>query len=449
MTIQLSDHFDTKRLFRFVLPSIAMMLFTSLYSIVDGYFVSNYAGKTPFAGLNLIAPALMMVGAFGFMMGSGGTALVAKKLGEGDSKKANEYFSLIVYTVIIFGVVASLLCEAFLPDIARLLGAEGELLTYAVQYGRICFISMTFFMMQNMFQAFLITAEKPQLGLAVTISAGVANIFLDFLFVGVFGWGVQGAAFATAIAEFTGGTIPLIYFCLSKTTKIRLGKTKFYGMVLTKAASNGVSELMSNVSMSLMSMLFNRQLLRYFGENGVSAYGVVMYIGFLFVAIYLGYSIGVAPIVGFNYGAENHTELQNIFSKSIRFISIVAVSMFVLSFTFGGSITKLFTGYDVELWNLTKYAFRLYCTCFLLNGFNIFGSAFFTALNNGLISAIISLSRTLVFQIICIYLLPVVFGMNAIWLSVTVSEVLSLIITVAMILSQNKKYHYLKEKKAS
>ena len=446
MDIQLSDHFNTGRLVKFVLPSIAMMVFTSIYGVVDGFFVSNYAGDMPFAGLNLIMPVIMMLGSVGFMLGAGGTALVSKTLGEGKEKLANELFSLLVYTVIAFGIVACIVCQIFLPQIARLLGATDAIITYAVQYGRIALLSLTFFMLQNMFQSFLITAEKPKLGLYITIGAGVANMVLDLVFVGIMKGGVIGAAAATAVAEFIGGFVPLVYFVFAKNSKLRLGKTRFYGWALVKASTNGVSELLSNISMSLMSMLFNLQLLKYFGENGVSAYGVLMYVGFVFVAIYIGYSIGVAPIVGFNYGAQNVPELQNILYKSMRFIALTAVLMFVLAFGFARPITGIFVSKYPELWDLTATAFRMYATCYLLNGFNIYGSSFFTALNNGKISAIISTVRTLIFQLICIYALPALFGANAIWLSVTVSEVMAVLLTFTMLLTQNKHYGYLKKR---
>ena len=442
MNIQLSDHFTVKKLIRFVFPSVIMMVFSSIYGVVDGFFVSNYAGKTPFAAVNLIMPFIMVIGTLGFMIGTGGSALVSKTFGEGDKKKANELFSMLIYFVLIVGTVLSVIGAIVSKRVALLLGADSEMLDYCVLYARISFISMPFFMLQNVFQSFLVTAEKPNLGLVVTLVAGINNMVLDFLFVGVFKWGIVGAATATVISEYLGGGIPLIYFAFKNSSTLRLGKTHYDGMALLKVCTNGASELMTNLSMSFLNMVYNFQLMKYFGENGIVTYGVIMYVNFTFLSIFIGYSIGVAPIVGYSYGAKNHDELKNLLKKSTVFIAFTGMIMFAVALLFSPTLAKLFTGYDEELYKLTKYAFRLFSTSYLLSGFNIFGSAFFTALNNGKISAAVSFSRMLLFQLSAVMLLPMIFGVNSIWISVTVAEACTFAVLIFFIVKNNKRYRY-------
>ena len=443
MRVKLSDHFTVKKLIRFVLPSIVMMMFTSVYGVVDGFFVSNYAGKTPFAAVNLILPFIMFVSTIGFMVGQGGSAIVSKTLGEKDNEKANRIFSMLVYFVIAFGIIISVVSQIFIKRIAILLGADSSMLTYCVLYGRISLISLFAFMLQNVFQSFFVTAGKPQLGLYVTILAGVNNMVLDFLFVGVLKWGVVGAASATAISEFIGGLLPLVYFASKNKSLLRLTKPEFDIKALVKTFTNGSSELLTTASMSLVNMLYNFQLMRYIGENGVSAYGFIMYVNFGFLSVFIGYSVGVAPIVGYNFGAENERELKNIFSKSIAFISTFAFLLFGFAYIVSGKLVGIYVGYDEELLSLTLNAFRIYSLSYLIAGFNIFASSFFTALNNGAVSAAISFFRTLVFQVVAVFLLPMLFGVDGIWWSICFAEACSLLISIFFILTQNKKYHYI------
>ncbi len=420
-----------------------MMVFTSIYGVVDGYFVSNYAGKTQFAAINLILPFVMMVAAVGFMFGTGGSALVSKTLGEGDKKKANSLFSLIVYFTFGVGVALSIIAELALKRVALSLGADGEMLSFCVLYGRISFISMPFFMLQNVFQSFFVTAEKPNLGLYVTVAAGVTNMLLDFILVGLLHYGTAGAAAATAISEFIGGGVPLFYFFSKNKSTLRLGRADFDGRALIKSSTNGASEFFSNISMSLVNMVYNYQLIKYFGQDGIAAFGVIMYVNFMFLSIGIGYSVGVAPIVGFNYGAENYNEQKNIFKKSVYFYIVSGVAMLGVSLLLAGTVAKIFTGYDEGLCELTKRAFALFATSYLLAGFNIFASAYFTALNNGGASAVISVMRTFVFQIIAVLLLPVIFGIDSIWLSRTVGEVLSFAVAFGFLAALRKKYKYI------
>ena len=443
MKIQLSEHFTYKKLLRFVLPSIIMMIFTSIYGIVDGLFVSNYVGKTAFAAVNLVMPIMMGVSALGFMIGTGGSAIVAKTLGEGEHKKANAYFSLLVYVTFIGGIVFSICGMLLVRPVASLLGAEGTLLDNCVLYGRICFISMPAFMLQNIFQSFFVTAEKPKLGLVVIIIAGVTNMILDYLFIAVLGWGLPGAAIATVTGECIGGFFPVLYFARKNSSLLKLGKTNFNGSVLLKACTNGSSELMTNLSSSLVNSLYNLQLMKYTGENGVAAYGAIMYVNFIFISIFLGYSVGSAPIVSYHYGAGNRDELKNMFKKSTCLIAIWGILLVVLAHIIAGPLTKIFVGYDAELYALTMHGFLIYSFTYLINGCNIYASSFFTALNNGLISALISFLRTLVFQLAAVMLLPLIFGLDGIWSAIIVAEAITLCMTLFFVFSQRKKYGYL------
>lgn len=442
MKIQLSEHFTYKKLLRFVLPSIVMMIFTSIYGVVDGLFVSNYVGKTAFAAVNLIMPFLMAISALGFMIGTGGSAIVAKTLGEGKKEQANEYFSMLVYLTLIGGIVLSALGILFSPLIARGLGADGALLTNCVLYARITLLSMPAFMLQNVFQSFFVTAEKPKLGLGVIVIAGVTNMVLDFLLVGVFQIGLAGAAFATVTSECIGGLFPILYFARKNSSLLKLGRTHFNGQIFLCACGNGSSELMTNLSSSIVNSLYNIQLMNLAGENGVAAFGTIMYVNFIFIAIFLGYSIGSAPLVSYHYGASNHDELKNLFQKSLRLIGIWGLMLFILAQLIARPLAAIFVGYDADLFSMTQNGFRIYCIAYLINGFNIYGSSFFTALNNGLISAAISFLRTLVFQLAAVLLLPLLLGINGIWSAVAVAELLTLGLTVTFFVRNRKKYHY-------
>lgn len=441
--IQLSDHFTYKLLLRFTFPSIIMLVFTSIYGIVDGFFVSNFVGKTPFAALNFIMPVLMILGCVGFMFGTGGGALIAKTLGEGDSKKANETFSLLVYVSAACGVVLAVLGIVFLRPIAVLLGAEGQLLSDCLLYGSIILLALPFYILQYEFQCLFATAEKPKLGLSVTVAAGVTNMVLDALFVAVFHWGLAGAAAATALSQFVGGVIPLVYFGRKNTSLLRLVKCKWDGKALLKACTNGASELMSNISMSLVSMLYNAQLMKYLGENGIAAYGVLMYVSLMFQAVFIGYSVGAAPIVSFHYGAQNHAELKSLLKKSAILLGSFAVLMCLAGELLGRPFSVIFVGYDAELLDLTAHAFSIFSLSFLLSGFVIFGSSFFTALNNGFVSAAISFVRTLLFQVAAVLIFPLIFGVDGIWWSIPAAEVMAFLVTLLFLVGNRKKYGYM------
>lgn len=442
MKIRLSDHFTYQRLIRFVLPSIVMMICTSMYSIVDGLFVSNYAGKTAFAAINLVFPVSMGIGAIGFMIGSGGSAIVAKTLGEKKEDKANEYFSMLIYTSLILSITLSVIGFLSIEHICRAFGASGQLLKHAGIYGRIMFVSQPAFMMQTIFYNFFITAEKPSYSLRLSLTSGLINIVFDYLFIGVLHYGVAGAAVATAMGELVGGLFPLFYFSRKNSSRLRLVKPGFYPRVLLHTCLNGSSEFMTNASSSIVNMLYNHQLMRIAGENGVAAYGVIMYANFIFSAIYLGYSMGSAPITSYHYGAGNHSELRNMLKKSLTLIAITGGTLTVLSELFAYPLIHIFVGYDADLFLMTLGGFRFYALAFLINGFNIWASSFFTALNNGLVSGLIAFLRTLLFQIGAIMLLPLLLGINGIWLAVVVAELLTLIVSAYFLRNRRGQYHY-------
>lgn len=443
MNIQLSDHFTYRRLIQFVIPSVAMMILTSIYGVVDGLFVSNFVGKTAFAAVNLVIPFTLVLGAFGFMLGTGGTALVAKTLGEGKQEEANRIFSMLIYFAIGLGLVLTMLGIAALKKILLKMGADDAMLGCGMIYGRLVLLGIPFYMLQNMFQNFLIAAEKPQLGLIVTVAAGLTNMVLDALFIAVLGWGVAGAAAATALGQCVGGLIPFVYFARKNSSRLALVKTKLLGGALLRTCTNGSSELVSNISMSSAGMLYNAQLMKVAGENGVAAYGVILYVNFIFIAIYLGYAYGSAPIVAFNYGAGKKAELQNVLKKSLKLLLGTGIVLLSIGVLFAGVLSGLFVGYDAQLYAMTVRGLRFYAVSFLLSGFNIFGSSFFTALNNGMVSAAISFLRTVVFEVAAVLILPLFFGLDGVWCAITVAELASILITIGAFSALRKRYQYL------
>ena len=443
MTIQLSNHFTYKKLFCYVLPSILMMLFTSTYSIVDGFFVSNFVGKTAFAAVNLIMPLLLGVSSVGFMLGTGGSAIVSMTLGQGKKDMANRYFSMIVYATFVLGCLFAAAGFTLCPIVARSLGATGELLGFSVTYGRILFAAIPFYMMQTMFQSFFVVAEKPKYNLKVTVAAGLTNIVLDYVLIKVLGWGIQGAAWATAVSYLVGSIVPLIYFFRQhNSSPLRLGATGWYGRIFLKTCTNGSSEMVSNISASVVGFLYNLQLMKYAGEDGVAAYGVIMYAGFIFIAIFIGYSIGSSPIVSYHYGAGNKTELHNMFRKGLTLMTVGGLVLVGLGELAARPVVALFTSYDVALMEMTVFAARICTLSFVFAAVNIWGSGFFTALNNGLVSALISFLRTLVFQVTTILLLPLLFGLNGVWFSMVTADFLATVVTVVFLVRLRRRYGY-------
>lgn len=442
MNIRLSDHFSYSKLIRFTLPTIAMMIFTSIYGIVDGVFVSNCVGSDAFAAVNLIMPVIMILGSTGFMVGTGGSAIVSKTLGEKKLEKASEYFSMLIYLCIVSGVILSAIGIIFIKPLAGLLGATGDIANNCIIYGRTVFFMMTGLFLQNAFQSFLVVAEKPKLGLAVTLLAGFTNMFLDFLFVYVLRLGVFGAAVATGISQFVGAIIPVIYFASGRNNILHLKKCRFNKDIIIKTFINGSSEMVTNMSMSLVNMLYNMQLMKYIGTNGVVAYGIIMYVGFIFSGTYIGYSLGSAPVISYHYGAGNKKELKSLFKHSIILLVISSVIMTLLAEVLAKYLAGIFVSYDKQLLELTTTAIRIYSVSYLISELNIFASSFFTALNNGFVSAAISFLRMFLFQIIMILLLPVIIGINGIWIAVTAAEALALVVSVIFVIINRKKYGY-------
>lgn len=442
-TIQLSDHFSYSKLLRFTLPSMVMMVFTSIYGVVDGIFVSNFVGKTPFAAINLIMPLLMFLGIVGFMFGSGGSALIAKTIGEGNNERANRIFSMLVVVGILSGIVLGVLGYLLVKPVAIMLGATGKLLNDSVVYGQIVLVALPFFTLQNMFQSLFVTAERPKMGLLVTVISGVLNIILDIVFILLFDWGLMGAAFATVLSQVVGGVIPVFYFAFPNTSLLHIVKPLFDFKALWQTTVNGMSEFFSTVSMTVVSALYNYQLMKYIGEDGVAAYGVIMYITFIFFTLFIGFSMGSAPIVSYNYGARNDEELKNVFLKSVHIIALISAGLVIVTQFLARPLALLFAGYDSDLLELTVMAFRIYSISFLLAGFNGYVSSFFTALNNGVVSAVLATARTLVFETIAVLVLPLVFGLDGIWFAVILAEIMALVLSLLMLRKYRVRYHYM------
>ncbi len=442
MAIKLYEHFTYKKLFRFTLPSIIMMIFTSIYGVVDGLFVSNIVGDTEFAALNFIMPYLMVLGAPGFMLGTGGCALISKTYGEGDKERANKLFSMVIYIGILLGIVLAIVGVLTVRPVAIAMGATGDMIDDCALYGAIISVALPAYMIQLCFQSIFVAAEKPQLGLCMSIISGVANMVLDALFMGAFGWGLAGAAIATGASQFIGGIVPIIYFARPNASILRLSKPYFEGRALGKMLTNGSSELMSQVSMSLVGILYNIQLMRYAGEDGVSAYGVMMYVNFVFISIFIGYSVGIAPVFSYNLGSQNHDELKSLRRKSTLIIMASSACMLALGLLLAPTFSKIFVGYDPELYALTLHGFRIFCFSFVFAGMAIFGSSFFTALNDGVTSAIISFLRTLVFQISAVILLPLIWETDGIWASIIVAELMAFVVTIIFMIAKKKKFNY-------
>lgn len=440
--IRLSEHFTYRKLLRFTLPTIVMNIFTSLYIIVDGYFVASFVGKTEFAAVNLIMPVLNIMGTIGYMFGVGGSALIAKILGEKNREKANSLFSLIVLTSSVLGILMMIPGFIFMSRITALLGAEGELLKNTILYGRIFILALPAWILIYEFQLFFVTAEKPGLGLAVTVCAGFCNILLDAIFIIGFKWGLAGAAAASALTQFVGGVFPLIYFRRKNNSLLKLVKPTWDGRAVMKCCTNGSSEFMAEAAPSLVGVVYNVQLLKFAGENGVVIYGLLMYISLIFWAIFVGYSNGVGSVFSYHYGAQDHAELKNLLRRSLVIIGITSVVMFVLSEIFAYPLSTLFLKDNRQLVLGAVHAIRVISFSYLFTGMAIFGSAFFTALNNGTVSALISFLRTFVFELGAVLLLPMLFGVDGIWYALIFAEFMAAFTSIIFMIALRRKYHY-------
>ncbi|WP_281790932.1 MATE family efflux transporter [Faecalibaculum rodentium] len=439
---RLAGHYTYGRLLRYCLAPVAMMVFSSIYGVVDGFFVSNWAGQTAFAAVNLIMPALMILGGLGFMYGTGGTALAARTLGEGKKELASRYFSMVTWTAVVTGVLTGALGSIFAPDIARLLGADAGMMKDCVEYARVILFFNATFILQNVFQSFLAAAGRPGLGFVCTVAAGITNMILDWLFIAVFGWGTSGVALATGLGTCVGSIPPLVWFMTSRSSSLRLMAVVPAPGPVAGACLNGMSEFMSNISGSLVSILFNFQLMRYVGEQGVAAYGVVMYVAFFFIAVFFGYTMGVSPVISYHFGARDRQELPSLFGKSLVISLCAGLVMTALAEILAGPLAAVYVGYDASLEAMTIDAMEIFATCIVFAGINIFSSALFTALNNGLISAAVACLRSLVFQAACVLILPQFFGVSGIWWSMTLAEVLALLVNMVILAKEQKRYGY-------
>lgn len=442
MDIQLSDHFDYRRLLRFTIPSMLMMIFTSVYGVVDGLCVSNYIGKEALASVNLVWPFSMFCSSIGMMLGTGGAALIARTLGRGQKERAKGLFSMIVAVAIIASLVITVIGMVFMPEIAVILGADEELLPLCITYGRILTLSLVFFVMQQMFQTLLITAERPQLGFGFMVGAGIVNIVLDILFLMVFHWGIEGAAWATLLSCIVGGLGPLIYFLTPNSSLLRFTRPLWDWRALLKACGNGSSEMVLDLSIPLCTMLYNVQLMKMSGQDGVAAFGVINYVCMIFMGLFIGYLMGMENIVAYHYGAENTQEVQNLRRRSVHLMLGIGLVMCLGAELAAAPLSRFFVGYDGHLTELSTHAFRLYATGFLIMGLNALASSFFTALGNGLVSAIIAFCRTFLFQSVSIFLLPIVLGLDGIWLSLAVGECLCLVVSWWYYRRYKTRYNY-------
>ena len=436
MDVSLSGHYGYRRLLWASAPSVAMMLVSSVYGIVDGLFVSNFAGKSGFAAVNLMYPPMMILGALGLMVGSGGAALVGKIQGEGYPQKADRVFTMLLRFLASVGVAVGVLFAVFCPLIARWLGADEGMMDECVVYGRISMVGMPFFMLQQAMQSFYMAAERPQLGTWVSVACGIVNVALDALFVWILGWGVAGAAWATVLAQVVGGGFPMIYFGSKRLNRGSLHlrrNSKTIWPYVGKACTNGLSEYVSGISLSIVSMCYNLQLMHHIGEDGVAAYGVVMYLTFVIAAFFIGYNITLTPIIGYHYGARDVDEQRSLLRKSLVIIGVTGLLLTAVAELLSGPAARFFVGYDEGLLALTTKAIRIYMLCFLICGWSMFASALFTGLQNGVVSAVAAFMRSLVFEMAAVWLLPVFFGIDGIWWAVNVSEVLTLLFCMVLV----------------
>lgn len=444
MKIELSGHYSYSRILKTCIPSVLMILTTSVYSIVDGLFVSNFAGTTSFAALNIIWPAIATVAAFGLMFGTGGSALVAMVIGQDDRDRANGIFTMLIRAMLILGAVCGTLLFIFMRPVSIWLGADEAMLPDCIRYGRILVCAMPAFMSQMAFNSFFMTAEKPQLGTLLTVICGITNIAFDALFIVVFGWGLTGAAIATVLGMAVGGIYPLYYFSSKKrnTTKLKFVKADTDWHCIVRCCSNGLSEYVGNIALNIVSMCYNLQLMKLIGQDGVAVYGILMYIGYVYASVYIGYNIAVSPIVSFNYGAQNHDELKSLLRKSIVILLVAGTILTGLSEILSSPMAGIFVGYDPGLKALTARAIRIYMISFMICGLNMFVSAWFTALNNGIVSACAAFARTLVFEMGAIFILPLLLGLDGVWLAVDVADMLALVLAVILLSTFRKRYNY-------
>lgn len=438
----ISERLNLPRLFLACVPMILMMISISIYSVVDGFFVSNFAGKIQFAAVNLIYPFIMVVGSLGFMMGTGGTALVAKKMGEGKTEEAKKLFFNCFVVTVALGVVFSSIFVFLLPKIAEGLGADEAMLPYCVDYGRILILGITFFNLQNMFQPFFAASGRPGLGFAITIGAGVANIVFDAIFVAGAGWGCVGAAWGTVIGQVVGGFLPVIYYFAKNKSALRLVPAKMQWGAIFKMGANGLSEFVSQIAVSVLSMIMNVLLMKHYQENGVSAYGIICYVWLIFAATFIGLCMGISPRISYVYGEKNKPELRRLTQRALALFIFAGLFEFIMAEALTVPLSYAYAGYDEGLRQLTCHASFIYSIIYLALGINMFGSSFFTALNNGLVSALLSFARLMLFEAVSVYLCSLFWQGDGIWWGVVIGEALGFVMNFLVIFIHGKRYGY-------
>lgn len=425
-------------LLKFALPSVIMMMVMGLYSMVDSMFVSRFVSTNALSAINVVYPVINLLIGLGVMLASGGSAVIAAKMGAGKTDEARRDFSMIVTIGLASSIVIAVAGLIFIRPIVTFLGASELLVDYAVTYLAIILMFAPANMLQMLFQMFFVTAGRPGLGLTFIIGAGLVNAVLDYVFIVPLGMGIAGAALATGIGYLIPAAAGLIFF-FGKKKELYFTKPKFSAAVLGSSCSNGSSEMVSNLSMAVVTLVFNRIMMNLAGEDGVAAVTIVMYAQFLLSSIFMGFSLGVQPVISFHHGAGNRRNLKGIYRHCIVFIAIAAVSVFAVAMTLGPTLTTIFTPKDTNVWTLAVRGFMILPFCFLLEGFSIYASAAFTALGDGKTSALISFLRTFLFILTGLLTLPLAFGIDGVWLAVPVAELCSVLVVIGCVLWHKAK----------
>ena len=419
-----------------------MMLFTSMYGVVDGLYLSHFSGKEAFAAITLIIPLPLLIGAWAYMIGAGGSAVIAKAIASDRQKDANEYFSFLVLISVLGSILLAGIGEIFLEPCAKLLGANDEMLPFCMTYGRILIAAVPLYVLQNVFQSFLTVAEHPKIGLAINLVSAFLNMALNFVFIRITNEVVTAVALATVVSQFVGGITPFVFFVRSKSTTLRFGRPHMPMSLLGPVFANGVSEFVSEIFHPLASVMYNYKLMELTGLNGVAAYGVLMNVGFLFGSVFLGFAVGSAPLFTYKYEREDHDELHSLFIKSTISVVLMGFLLYGVACMIEGPFAAEFFGGDELLITMTEEAFALHSLSYMVMGLAVFASAFFTAIHDSRVSFLISFLRTLLFEVLAILLLPMLFDLNGVWAASLTSEVLTLLVTVGLLISKKEKYQY-------
>lgn len=418
------------------------MVFMSLYTMVDGVFVSRFAGTAALSAVNIVYPMVSVVVAVGVMLATGGSAIIAKRMGEGKPEQARQNFSYLILAGVLIAVGMAALALVFLKPLLHLLGARGALFELCYAYA----LPLVFFIpsgiLQMLFQTLLVTAGRPMLGLTVTVLGGVANIVLDYLFIVPLQMGIAGAAIATGIGFSIPAVFGLLYFALRRSGPLCFVRPKGGGKMLLRCCANGSSEMVTNMSTAVTTFLFNLLMMRYAGEDGVASITIVLYTQYLMTAVYMGYATGTAPVFSFHHGSRNGEQLRRLFRISMGFIALCSVATFALALVFAKQVVVIFTPAGSPVFEMALYGFRLFSGSFLFAGVGIFASAMFTAFSDGKVSAAISFLRTFAFIVLALLLLPLAMGLDGVWLAVPLAEVLGFGVSLFFLYRKKKRYCY-------